>query len=109
MFIFVNKMRFFGCAFCDTIALYNTKKENLFMKQLLKEGEGILRLANGMKYRGGFLNGEEHGNGVAVDADGTRYEGTFEEGQRHGKFIIKDASGNIVRECVYSLGKISNK
>ena len=72
-------------------------------------GEGILRLANGKKYRGGFLNGEEHGNGVAVDTDGTRYEGTFEEGQRDGKFIVKNAQGDVVRECVYNMGTISNK
>ena len=72
-------------------------------------GQGILRLADGKKYRGGFLNGEEHGSGVAVDVDGTRYEGTFEEGQRHGKFIVKDTTGKIIRECVYNLGTVSIK
>lgn len=75
----------------------------------MMNGEGILRLVNGIKYRGGFLNGEEQGHGVAVDADGTRYEGTFEEGQRDGKFIVKDADGKVIRECVYNMGAITNK
>ena len=67
-------------------------------------GAGELRLQNGRKYSGGFVEGLEHGAGVATDIDGMRYEGVFIEGQRNGKFVVKDAEGNVLRECVYSLG-----
>ena len=67
-------------------------------------GAGVLRMADGRKYNGGFVEGLEHGAGVATDADGVRYEGVFIEGQRNGSFIIKDAQGNVVRECEYNLG-----
>ena len=72
----------------------------------MMHGHGILRLANGVKYRGGFVNGVEHGAGVAVDSDGTRYEGTFTNGQRNGKFTVKDAEGTVIRECVYNSGHL---
>jgi len=67
-------------------------------------GTGIMRKSNGIKYKGGFLDGLEHGVGVAEDKSGTRYEGTFENGMRHGKFIVKDKDGKVVRECVYNSG-----
>jgi hypothetical protein len=67
-------------------------------------GAGVLRMNDGRRYSGGFLDGLEHGAGVAIDADGLRYEGVFDEGQRNGKFVVKDADGNVLRESVYSLG-----
>ena len=67
-------------------------------------GAGVLRLKDGRRYNGGFLEGLEHGAGVATDADGTRYEGVFVEGQRNGEFVVKDSNGNILRECTYNLG-----
>jgi hypothetical protein len=69
-------------------------------------GAGVIRLSNGILYKGGFKNGTEHGAGVAVDKDGTRYEGVFIEGQRNGRFIVKDADGNVILECVYNSGQI---
>ena len=69
-------------------------------------GSGVLRMSDGRKYSGGFVDGLEHGAGVATDTDGTRYEGVFVEGQRNGSFIVKDADGNVLRECEYNWGII---
>ena len=67
-------------------------------------GSGVLRMHDGRKYTGGFVDGLEHGAGVAIDTDGLRYEGVFLEGQRNGTFTVKDADGNLLRECEYNLG-----
>ena len=95
----------------DVLERFGISDEDIdnFSNQLndAMNGQGMLRLANGIKYKGGFVNGLEHGAGVAVDKDGTRYEGTFVEGQRHGKFIVKSSDGKVVRECVYNLGQIA--
>ena len=70
----------------------------------MMNGAGILRLTDGRKYSGGFVDGIEHGVGVAIDTDGLRYEGIFIDGQRNGKFTVKDMDGTVLRECKYSLG-----
>ena len=67
-------------------------------------GEGILRLAEGSKYKGGFKNGVKDGKCIEEDKDGLRFEGSYLEGRRHGDFIEKDKNGNIVRKGTYDHG-----
>jgi hypothetical protein len=69
-------------------------------------GFGMLRLVNGNKYRGNFVDGLEHGEGLAEDKDGYRYEGSFSAGKRHGTFVVKDSTGNVVRTCEYTMGQL---
>ena len=66
----------------------------------------MLRLANGNKYRGNFVDGLEHGEGLAEDKDGFRYEGNFSAGKRHGVFTVKDSTGTVVRTCEYIMGQL---
>ena len=46
------------------------------------EGTGILRQADGTKYKGGFKAGLKDGHGIQEDKDGNRFEGEFKEGER---------------------------
>jgi hypothetical protein len=49
------------------------------------EGEGILRQADGTKYKGQFRAGLKDGHGIQEDKDGNRYEGEFKAGEMIGR------------------------
>ena len=49
------------------------------------EGKGILRQANGTKYKGEFHAGMKEGHGIQEDKDGKRFEGEF----RAGDMVVK--------------------
>ena len=67
-------------------------------------GEGILRLASGEKFKGTFKNGKKEGAGIEEKKDGTRFEGHFHNGLKDGDFVEKDRNGNIVRQGTYRSG-----
>ena len=58
----------------------------------LLEGEGILRQADGIRFKGTF------------HADGIRYEGNFSHDKKNGEFLEKDKNGVLLRRVVYKDG-----
>ena len=68
------------------------------------DGEGILRLADGTKFKGSFKNGEKNGAGILVNADGERYEGGFLNNEKDGAYVLKDKNGNIIEKGTYVRG-----
>ena len=69
-------------------------------------GEGVLRLADGTKFKGHFKEGMKNGKGVEEAADGTRFEGSFFNDQKDGSFVEKDKTGKVIRKGIYSRGKL---
>jgi hypothetical protein len=69
------------------------------------EGEGIIRQADGVRFKGTFRNGMKEGPGILEDAEGIRYEGNFHEDEKHGEFTEKDKSGNVLRKVTYVMGQ----
>ena len=72
-------------------------------------GEGILRMIDGTKFKGTFRNGEKNGFGIMEDKEGVRFEGYFENNERHGEFVLKDKNGHITQKGTYNHGVIENK
>jgi antitoxin component YwqK of YwqJK toxin-antitoxin module len=68
------------------------------------EGNGILRQANGVKFKGRFQKGMKEGFGIQEDADGVRSEGEYHMDLRNGEFIEKDKSGTIIKKVTYLNG-----
>ena len=68
------------------------------------DGTGILRQADGVKFKGSFKGGLKEGKGVMEDAEGIRYEGTFHNDLKDGLFVETDKSGNVIREVTYVKG-----
>lgn len=64
-------------------------------------GEGVLRVSDGMKFKGTFKNGKKEGVGIEERKDGTRFEGHFHNGMKDGAFVEKDANGNVIRKGTY--------
>ena len=46
------------------------------------EGQGILRQADGTKYKGEFRAGLKDGHGIQEDKNGNRFEGEFRAGEK---------------------------
>ena len=67
-------------------------------------GEGIMREADGTKFKGHFENGLKEGSGLLVDSQGNRFEGNFHRGEKHGEFVEKDRNGNVLRRVTYVNG-----
>lgn len=60
----------------------------------MPNGEGELRLAGGVYYKGQFLGGKKHGDGVLTWAEGGKYIGEFcgDEYEGFGQFTKEDGS-----------------
>ena len=43
------------------------------------------------------------------DADGIRYKGGFKDGEKHGDFIETDAEGKEIRRGTYKNGRLVNE
>ena len=71
------------------------------------EGEGVLKYANGDRYKGGFKAGKKHGKAVEIMANGTKFEGSYENDERHGKFVEYDKHGNVVKKGSYNHGRLA--
>ena len=69
------------------------------------DGEGVLRYANGGRFKGTFKEGKRDGKSVEVRADGTRIDCVYSHGQKHGKYVEYDANGNVVKKGEYSYGR----
>ena len=72
-------------------------------------GEGILRLASGLKFKGSFKNGLKDGKCIEEDKDGNRFEGSYKEGVRHGDYVEKDRNGSVISKGTYERGKAIKK
>jgi hypothetical protein len=72
----------------------------------MPNGEGLLILTTGVKYKGGFVNGLEDGKGIQETKDGIRFEGFFKQGQKNGPFVETDREGKVVRKGTYKMGKL---
>ena len=72
------------------------------------DGAGIMRQADGVKFKGSFKAGLKEGYGILEDSDGIRYEGTFREGQKDGEFVEKDRNGNLIRKVKYVNGLVES-
>lgn len=70
------------------------------------DGEGVLKMADGLKYKGGFSNGMKHGRGILEDKEGVRYEGNFSNDMKNGEFHVRDASG--ARKVFYVNDRVQN-
>ena len=70
------------------------------------DGEGVLRLSTGEKYKGGFKNGKKNGKCIEESKDGTRFEGTYIDGVKNGKFVERDKNGNVTKKGTYKNGRI---
>jgi hypothetical protein len=73
------------------------------------EGEGILRLADGSKFKGQFKKGAKNGPGIMEDKNGNRFEGNFVNDEKDGPFVEKDRNGKITRQGTYSHGVCQTK
>jgi hypothetical protein len=73
----------------------------------MPNGEGLLILVSGVKYKGHFLNGLEDGKGIQEDKDGHRYDGFFKQGKKDGPFVETDRNGKVVKKGTYSMGKLN--
>ncbi len=72
------------------------------------DGAGIMRQADGVKFKGTFKAGLKDGPGILEDSDGIRYEGTFREGQKDGEFTEKDRNGKLIRKVTYVHGLVQS-
>ena len=70
------------------------------------DGEGVLRLASGEKFKGSFLQGKKHGKCIEEYSDGTRFEGYYKNGEKDGPFVERDANGNVTRRGTYENGRV---
>ena len=70
------------------------------------DGEGVLRMANGEKYRGMFRANKKNGKATVIHADGSRFDGTFKDDVKDGAFIEYDRNGNVVRKGKYVNGQL---
>ena len=52
-----------------------------------------MRLQDGTKYKGGFIDGLEEGKGIMEDKNGVRFEGFFRQGKKDGPFVEMDKMG----------------
>ena len=72
---------------------------------LSRHGEGIVRYADGSKFKGHFEKGKRHGPAIEEDKDGNRFEGSYVEDRRDGNFVEKDRNGNITAQGTYNHGR----
>ena len=70
------------------------------------DGEGILRYANGGRFKGSFSAGKRDGKSIEINSDGTRIDCTYKQGVKHGPFVEYDANGNVTKKGEYSNGRI---
>ena len=68
-------------------------------------GEGVVRYADGSKFKGQFKKGLRNGKAIEQDKDGKRFEGSYVDDRRDGPFIEKDANGNITATGTYVRGR----
>ena len=69
------------------------------------DGEGVVRYADGSKFKGQFKKGLRNGKAIEQDKDGKRFEGSYVDDRRDGPFIEKDANGNITATGTYVRGR----
>ena len=72
----------------------------------MPEGQGSLTMADGTRYQGGFVRGQEEGKGVMLSKDGIRFEGSFKQGKKHGAFVETDKDGKVIRQGTYKFGML---
>eukprot|EP00984_Skeletonema_dohrnii_P002245 scaffold786_cov91-Skeletonema_dohrnii-CCMP3373.AAC.3 len=70
-----------------------------------KNGQGILRMANGDVYKGQFKDGMLHGEGKYTWAEGGEYDGEWSNNKEHGKGIFKDKDGTV-KDVVCNNGEL---
>lgn len=58
-----------------------------------RQGLGVLKLKNGAKYTGHFINGFFHGTGILCFPDMSKYEGNFEFGKFQGYGVYTNQDG----------------
>ena len=66
-------------------------------------GEGVLRMSDGTKFKGTFKNGMRNGKGIE-EKDGVRFEGSYVNDIKDGPFVEKDSNGSIIRKGYYKHG-----
>ena len=69
------------------------------------DGEGVLRMQSGEKYKGTFRNNKKNGKFTVVYADGSRFDGSFMDDEKDGKYVEYDRNGNVTSKGVYSHGR----
>ena len=67
-----------------------------------------MRLQDGTKYKGGFIDGLEEGKGIMEDKNGVRFEGFFRQGKKDGPFVEMDKNGNVIRKGIYNFGRLED-
>jgi antitoxin component YwqK of YwqJK toxin-antitoxin module len=68
-------------------------------------GEGIVRYADGSKFKGVFKEGRRNGPAIEQDKEGKRFEGSYVDDRRDGPFVEKDANGNVTSSGRYVRGR----
>ena len=74
----------------------------------IRQGKGSATFPNGDVYKGDFRNGMRDGEGVLLQADGVRYEGTWFRSMRHGTGRERWPNGDVY-EGEYKLDKFEGK
>jgi hypothetical protein len=74
----------------------------------VKHGKGEYISTNGIKYIGGYVNGEKEGQGkVFTHDDKVAYDGQFVKGMPHGKGFAPNPDGEMVeREWINGIDKM---
>ena len=62
---------------------------------------GIYTLANGQKYKGGWVDNQKHGRGSMICADDNIYNCEWRKGIRHGNGTCTLDSRNKSKEIVW--------
>ena len=60
-----------------------------------RNGQGLLKKADGFLYDGQWVNNTMEGRGTAIYPNGQRYEGSFSNGRREGRGTIVFTNGAV--------------
>ena len=81
------------------------KKDGSVQKRFYVEGQNVGRKADpGVIEEGRFVNGKRQGQWILRAADGDVEEGPYVEGNRHGKWVVRDSNGRS-QEGLYVEGR----
>ena len=62
-----------------------------------KSGKGMVKLADGTVYEGGFHEGHYHGAGKIIWPNGDQYDGNWKRSKMDGSGVFKQSTGFVLK------------